>query len=47
MAHFTTSDGVGLHYTDQGSGLPLICLPGLTRCGKDFRYFAPMPTASG
>lgn len=41
MARFTTSDGVGLHYTDQGGGLPLICLPGLTRCGKDFRYFAP------
>ncbi len=41
MAYFSTSDGVKLHYTDQGDGLPLICLPGLTRCGKDFRYFAP------
>ncbi len=41
MAYLKTTDGVGLFYTDQGEGLPLICLAGLTRCGKDFRYFAP------
>ena len=43
MPNFTTSDGLSLHYTDsaQGKALPLICLPGLTRDGQDFRYFAP------
>lgn len=43
MPNFTTSDGLSLHYTDsaQGQALPLICLPGLTRDGQDFRYFAP------
>ncbi len=43
MPHFTTSDGLSLHFTDTGQAdaLPLICLPGLTRDGQDFRYFAP------
>ncbi len=41
MPHFTTSDGLSLYYTDQGGGAPLLCLPGLTRCSRDFRYFAP------
>ena len=43
MPEFTTSDGLSLHYTDSGQGdaLPLICLPGLTRESRDFRYFAP------
>lgn len=46
MPHFTTTDGLSLHYTDTGkaSPLPLICLPGLTRDGQDFRYFAPHAT---
>lgn len=39
---FTTSDGLNLHYTDTGGdGLPLLCLPGLTRTGADFNYLAP------
>jgi len=38
---FTTSDGLSLHYTDQGAGLPLLCLSGLTRTGRDFDYVAP------
>ncbi|MDE4173155.1 alpha/beta hydrolase [Phaeobacter sp. PT47_59] len=43
MPHFKTSDGLSLHFTDTGQAdaLPLICLPGLTRDGQDFRYFAP------
>ncbi|MGR3760328.1 alpha/beta fold hydrolase [Roseobacteraceae bacterium NS-SX3] len=41
MPRFTTSDGLSLHYTDTGEGLPLLCLAGLTRDGRDFRYFAP------
>ncbi len=41
MPHFTTSDGLSLHYTDEGAGLPVICLAGLTRNGSDFDYVAP------
>ena len=41
MARFTTSDGLSLHYTDEGSGLPILCLAGLTRTGADFDYLAP------
>lgn len=38
MAQFTTSDGLALYYTDTGEGLPLLCLPGLTRTTQDFQY---------
>ncbi|UWQ80112.1 alpha/beta hydrolase [Leisingera sp. S132] len=41
MPFFDTSGGLRLHYTDTGEGLPLLCLAGLTRDGRDFRYFAP------
>ncbi|MEM6759683.1 MAG: alpha/beta hydrolase [Pseudomonadota bacterium] len=41
MAQFTTSDGLALHYTDDGAGLPLLCLAGLTRTGRDFDYVRP------
>lgn len=41
MSRFTTSDGVSLFYTDGGEGLPLLCLSGLSRCGRDFDYVAP------
>jgi pimeloyl-ACP methyl ester carboxylesterase len=33
---FTTSDGIGLAFEDEGAGLPLLCLPGLTRNARDF-----------
>lgn len=33
MPEFTTSDGLSIHYTDEGHGLPLLCLAGLTRDG--------------
>lgn len=36
MKRFTTSDGLSLAYSDDGEGLPLLCLPGLTRNGADF-----------
>lgn len=29
-------DGVGLAWEDEGEGLPLLCLPGLTRNARDF-----------
>ncbi len=41
MGRFTTSDGVSLFYRDEGSGLPLVCLAGLTRDGRDFDFVAP------
>ena len=41
MPTFTTSDGLNLHYTDEGTGLPVLALAGLTRSGLDFDYVAP------
>jgi len=41
MAHFTTSDGLKLYYTDEGAGLPVLCLAGLTRTTADFDYVTP------
>jgi pimeloyl-ACP methyl ester carboxylesterase len=41
MPQFTTTDGVKLHYLDEGTGLPLIALAGLTRNGADFNHVAP------
>ena len=41
MPTFTTSDGISLHYTDEGTGLPVLCLAGLTRDGRDFDFVAP------
>ena len=38
---FTTADGAKLAYSDQGTGLPLLCLAGLTRTMADFDYVAP------
>lgn len=39
--YFTASDGIRLAYSDQGTGLPLLCLAGLTRNMDDFDYLAP------
>ncbi|MCX7558944.1 alpha/beta hydrolase [Sulfitobacter sp. F26204] len=41
MAYFTTSDGLSLYYTDDGEGLPILCLAGLTRTTTDFDYVTP------
>jgi pimeloyl-ACP methyl ester carboxylesterase len=41
MARFTSSDGLSLFFTDEGAGLPLLCLSGLTRNGRDFDFVAP------
>ena len=38
---FTADDGAQLAYTDHGTGLPLLCLSGLTRTMADFNYLAP------
>ena len=37
----TAADGTRLAYDDQGSGLPLLCLSGLTRTMGDFDYLRP------
>lgn len=38
---FRAPDGAWLAYSDEGAGLPLLCLPGLTRSMADFDYLAP------
>ncbi len=39
--HFTAADGCRLAYRDEGAGLPLLCLAGLTRTMADFDDLAP------
>ena len=41
MAHFTAGDGARIVFSDEGDGLPVLCLPGLTRGMSDFDYLAP------
>ena len=41
MSHFSAADGTRIAYDDAGSGLPVLCLPGLTRDARDFDYLAP------
>lgn len=41
MPYFTAPDGAELFYTDEGHGRVLLCLPGLTRTGRDFDYLVP------
>ena len=36
IRHFTAPDGLRLAYMDEGDGLPVLCLPGLTRNHTDF-----------
>lgn len=38
MNHFLADDGVRLAYADDGDGLPLLALGGLTRDSRDFDY---------
>ena len=38
---FTAGDGAKLAYSDEGAGLPLLCLAGLTRTMADFDYLRP------
>jgi len=38
---FTADDGARLDFTDEGEGLPVIALAGLTRSGSDFDYLVP------
>jgi pimeloyl-ACP methyl ester carboxylesterase len=38
---FTAEDGARLVFRDEGAGLPLLCLSGLTRTMADFDYLRP------
>lgn len=38
---FPAEDGALIAYRDDGAGLPLLCLPGLTRSMADFDYLIP------
>ncbi|WP_039017846.1 alpha/beta fold hydrolase [Halocynthiibacter namhaensis] len=39
--YYTTSDNVKIGYSDQGEGIPLLLLSGLTRNASDFEYLMP------
>jgi len=41
MPSYTANDGLRLRYTDEGAGVPVIALAGLTRNGADFDHVAP------
>lgn len=41
MPFVTAHDGTSLHYTDHGSGTPVLALAGLTRNTADFDHVAP------
>jgi pimeloyl-ACP methyl ester carboxylesterase len=38
---FIARDGARLAFVDEGAGMPLLCLPGLTRTMADFDYLKP------
>jgi pimeloyl-ACP methyl ester carboxylesterase len=41
MPEYLAADGTRLFYADDGAGLPVLALPGLTRNGRDFDHVAP------
>ena len=41
MPQFTARDGASLYFADEGAGLPVLCLAGLTRNSGDFDFVAP------
>ncbi|MBS1303959.1 alpha/beta fold hydrolase [Loktanella sp. SALINAS62] len=41
MPRFATADGTELYFHEEGSGLPVLALPGLTRNTTDFDHVAP------
>lgn len=41
MSRFTAADGTKLFYDDTGTGLPVLCLAGLTRNHRDFDHVLP------
>lgn len=41
MHYFSTEDGTRLAYRDEGQGVPILALAGLTRDARDFDYLQP------
>lgn len=41
MAYFNADDGAQIFYSDEGAGVPVLCLSGLTRNSHDFDYVTP------
>lgn len=41
MPYFNAPDGARLFYEDEGTGVPVLCLSGLTRNARDFDFVAP------
>ena len=41
MPVFEASDGAQIYFNDEGDGIPVLALAGLTRNGSDFDYLAP------
>lgn len=41
IQHFRAADDAILAYRDEGQGIPVLALAGLTRDGRDFDYLAP------
>ncbi|ODT60784.1 MULTISPECIES: alpha/beta hydrolase [Paracoccus] len=41
MADFRADDGARIVFSDEGAGMPVLCLAGLTRGISDFDYLAP------
>jgi len=41
MPEFLAPDGAKIHFRDEGQGIPILALAGLTRNGSDFDYVAP------
>lgn len=41
LRRFRAADGAELAFRDQGRGLPVLALAGMTRCGRDFDDLAP------
>lgn len=41
LGYFTAADGARLAFRDQGAGLPVVCLAGLTRNSTDFDFVLP------
>lgn len=47
MPYLTVADGTRLYYQDEGKGLPVLALSGLTRNSGDFDHVAPHLLAMG
>lgn len=41
MPYVTAPDDTRIYYEDEGTGIPLLCLSGLTRNARDFDFVAP------